>query len=112
MLTSCWYRRSVPRYDLPVGATNLGLRNEASTRWWNEIIGFDNIRITSGEAEKRIDPQIGLSVAGDNIAIAFQGVLQASDEMNGTYTDISGVEENGSVEVTPDGVRRFYRGRQ
>lgn len=36
---------SVP---IPDGFNNLVVRVEALTTWWNEIVGFDNIRVTSG----------------------------------------------------------------
>jgi hypothetical protein len=35
-------------YDIPAGATDLVIEIRSFTSWWNEIVGFDNIRITSG----------------------------------------------------------------
>ncbi|MGK0185793.1 MAG: hypothetical protein ACI9R3_001574, partial [Verrucomicrobiales bacterium] len=35
-------------YAIPDGATNLVIRIDALTTWWNEIVAFDNIRLTSG----------------------------------------------------------------
>ncbi len=37
-------------YDVPSGATDLILEIRAATTWWNEIVGFDNIRVTAGAA--------------------------------------------------------------
>jgi len=36
-------------YDVPAGVNSIDLRIEAITTWWNEIVVFDNIRVTSGE---------------------------------------------------------------
>ena len=36
-------------YDIPAGATKLVVRFEANCTFWNEIMGLDNIRITSGD---------------------------------------------------------------
>jgi hypothetical protein len=35
-------------YDLPSGASQITIKIQATTTWFNEIVGFDNIRLTSG----------------------------------------------------------------
>jgi hypothetical protein len=37
-------------YDIPPGATQLRVQIQALTSWFNEIVGFDNIRITEATA--------------------------------------------------------------
>jgi hypothetical protein len=35
-------------YSIPDGATELVIKIDALTTWWNEIVAFDNIRVTAG----------------------------------------------------------------
>jgi hypothetical protein len=35
-------------YDIPATATDLIVQFEAGSTWWNEILAFDNVRITEG----------------------------------------------------------------
>ncbi|MDA1274146.1 MAG: hypothetical protein O2960_08850 [Verrucomicrobia bacterium] len=63
-------------YDIPPGATQLGIRIEANSSWWNEIIGFDNIRITSGAIAP--PPAKEISTAGLVAYWNFDGNLNDS----------------------------------
>jgi hypothetical protein len=47
-------------YDLPAGATQLVIQIRATTTWFNEIVGFDNLRITAGEEPP--PPPVGIPI--------------------------------------------------
>jgi hypothetical protein len=80
-------------YDIPAGATQLVIRIDATTTWFNEIVGFDNLRITSGAAPP------GLA-------------LHSAAVVAGPYTpDATAVVNAGAKTITlpvPSGTR-FYR---
>ena len=44
-------------YDIPDGATNLVIRIEAETTWWNEIVAFDYIRVVK-EVPDPVEPSL------------------------------------------------------
>ena len=77
-------------YDIPAGINSINLRIEANTTWWNEIVVFDNIRITDGEIGGGQSPveDIGtLNVPG----IAANGDVTLSWEGGGTLEEASSV---------------------
>ncbi len=51
-------------------------------------------------------PALKVARGQGKFVITFEGTLQASDTVNGTYTDVTG---NGSITVTPAGTQKFYR---
>src|SRR5207247_3902986 len=52
-------------YDVPPGATDLVIEFRALTTWWNEIVAFDNVRITEGIA---VQPTLTATGGGGNMA--------------------------------------------
>jgi hypothetical protein len=81
-------------YNLPAGATDLVIEIRSFTSWWNEIIAFDNIRITSGDLQS--DPleitSIDMAASGA-LAVAFTGgtppfLVQGSTSVPGNFIDL------------------------
>ncbi|HAB17784.1 MAG TPA: CHRD domain-containing protein [Verrucomicrobiota bacterium] len=59
-------------YNIPASATELVVQFVAGSSWWNELLGFDNVRITAGATTTPIGA-ISASIAGDNINLAWTG---------------------------------------
>ena len=57
-----------------------------------------------------INPTIGITRAEGTITINYVGVLQSSDTVDGTYTDVSGAANPFTVSATA--AAKFYRTRQ
>ena len=99
-------------YPIPAGVNSINLRIEAITTWWNEIVSFDNIRVTSGEAAP-VEPEpavpggiVGFSTQGGNLVIEYTGTLKAADTVTGPYSDVSGVSSPATI--TPEGPAMFH----
>lgn len=75
-------------YDIPSGLSELRLRVESVTTWWNEIVGFDNIRITSGEFQQVI-PEVSIRRDGENLVIEWTGTLQSAVDIRGPWQDVA-----------------------
>jgi len=91
-------------YDIPDGATQLVVRFEAFSTFWNEIMGFDNIRITDGVIAA--PPTLAITRNGAIVSVAFTGVLQSASTVNGQFTDVPG-NPVSPLAVGPG----FYRSR-
>ncbi len=97
-------------YDIPDSVDTINLRIESVTTWWNEIVAFDNIRITSGEAAPPITPTIGIARNDDgSITVTFEGVLQAAADVEGPYVDVAA---ESPLTLAPDEAMQFARSRQ
>lgn len=93
-------------YVIPDGINEIRLRVEARTTWWNEIIAFDNIRITSG-APSTGPRSISISRADDgNVEIEYEGTLKSASAADGTYSIVDGATSPHSV--APDQTAQFY----
>lgn len=100
-------------YDLPAGATDLILEFQAATTWWNEIVAFDNVRVTAGAAEP---PAItGISRTGQEVTITWTGsgavTVQGTGALGTTWTDDTTTSEK-SVKLPISGPQRFFRLKQ
>lgn len=73
-------------YDVPAGATDLVVEVRAATTWWNEIVGFDNIRITAGSEP----PTIAVAREGTDVVLTFTGKLQSAPAPTGPWVDVPG----------------------
>lgn len=76
-------------YDIEGNPAKIGIRIEALTTWWNEIVAFDNIRVTSGDIAPP-PPAVG----------NFTGLLGywRMDEIAGDIVpDLSGRGNNGKI---------------
>ena len=87
-------------YAIPAGTSTINLRIESTTTWWNEIVGIDNIRITSGELQT-VEPTISIAREGDNIVVSWTGVLQSAADINGPWVDVAD-DSNSPLILTPD----------
>ena len=109
-------------YDIPAGATDLVIEFQAATTYWNEIVAFDNVRVTEGVA---VQPTLTASAgAGNAVAIAWPAsaagfVLQSSPALGSTanWTFVAGapnpIAGAGSINVsTSSGNAAFYRLRK
>ncbi len=93
-------------YDLPANATKLVVRVEARTTWWNEIVGFDNIRITSGEGRL-----LSAKRSGTSISIEFTGTLQSAASVTGPWTDVANAKSPFVIDKASQVGVKFYRAR-
>jgi CHRD domain len=59
-------------YDVPAGATDLIIEVRSFTSWWNEIVGFDNIRITAGLVAAPL-ALVNSSLSGGNFNLTWTG---------------------------------------
>ena len=75
-------------YDLPDGLSEIRLRVESVTTWWNEIVGMDNLRITSGAFEI-IVPEVHIRREGENIVVEWKGMLQSATDIRGPWQDFA-----------------------
>lgn len=95
-------------YDLPADASDLVIRFEALTSWWNEIVAFDDVRIVSGQVA--IEPVVGIRRDGANLIIEYSGTLQESDSAAGPFSDVAtGENEELTLEPADLGSQKFYR---
>ena len=75
-------------YDLPDGLSEIRLRVESVTTWWNEIVGMDNLRVTSGAFEI-IVPEVHIRREGENIVVEWKGMLQSATDIRGPWQDFA-----------------------
>jgi hypothetical protein len=87
-------------YPIPAGTSTINLRIESTTTWWNEIVGIDNIRITSGELQT-VEPTLSIAREGDNIVVSWTGILQSAADINGPWEDVAD-DTNSPIVITPD----------
>ena len=111
-------------YDIPAGATDLVIEFRALTTWWNEIVAFDNVRITQGiaAAQPALTASHGVSanaltLAWPTSAVGF--VLESTPTLGSTaaWSLVSGspnpIPAAGSIDINPtSGNATFYRLRK
>ncbi|MBI2949545.1 MAG: hypothetical protein HYY23_18060 [Verrucomicrobia bacterium] len=95
-------------YDLPPNATQLIIRFEAMNNWWNEIVAFDNIRITAGEAA--VKPTVAIRRDGAGVTVEFAGVLQSAPSIAGPWTDVANAQSPHAVGQISGA--QFFRARR
>jgi hypothetical protein len=96
-------------YDIPDGATQLRVRFEANCTFWNEIMAFDNIRITSGDLTP-LPTKLAITAGDGKVTITYGGTLQSSANVASGYTDVAGATSPYTTPHTD--TTRFYRSRQ
>lgn len=74
-------------YAVPAGATSLVIEIRSFTTWWNEIVGFDHIRITAGAATP---PTLAVARDGTDVVLTFTGKLQSAPAVTGPWSDVPG----------------------
>jgi hypothetical protein len=110
-------------YDIPPGATGLVIEFRSFTSWWNEIVAFDNVRITEGVA---VQPALvaSSSATASSLILAWPAsaagfILEASPALGSTatWTLVGGspnpITGTGSITIsTASGNGSFYRLRK
>jgi hypothetical protein len=101
-------------YDIPPGATQLVVKIEAMSTFYNEMMGFDNIRVTAGTVAGGGDkPTLSVARNGDSVQISFTGTLETTASLPGTWTAVPG---NPSSPLTITKAQQtgsaFYRARK
>ncbi len=98
-------------YDIPDGSTQLVVRFEALCTFWNEIMAFDNVRITAGNV---IQPPPNLSIVpkASSVEVTYEGTLESRAAANtGTWTVVPGTSPL-ILQANQLGDARFYRARR
>jgi hypothetical protein len=99
-------------YNVPASATDLIVQFEAGSSWWNEILAFDNVRITEGAVLAA--PQItGITRSGDNVTIVWVngGTLESSPSLGAQANWTSTNDSDGSYTEGASG-NKFFRVRR
>ena len=78
-------------YDVPAGATDLIIEFRAATTWWNEIVAFDNVRITAaGTAPPPPASPLSIKLVGNKVEVTFTGgVLASATSLPGSWVDVA-----------------------
>lgn len=98
-------------YDIPAGATQLVLEFRAATTWWNEIVAFDNVRLSEGAIAP---PSLSVNVnAGGGIVLSFDGTLESAPTADGTYEAVTGNPQGTYTipKASQTDPQRYYRAR-
>jgi len=78
-------------FDIPAGATDLVLKFESMSTFFNEIVAFDNVRITAGQVQTGSSISIRRSGADNSvIEVHFTGTLERATAVTGPYTPVPG----------------------
>ncbi|MDB6135841.1 MAG: hypothetical protein JWM59_4084 [Verrucomicrobiales bacterium] len=98
-------------YPIPAGATQLVVRIEASTTFFNEIVGFDNVRIHTGDlAQPPPVPSIRLTRQAAGLTLEFTGILQRSSTLlPGSWANIQGAASPYLIPQSELIGRNFFR---
>lgn len=98
-------------YNIPDGATDLVVRFESMSTFFNEIVALDNVRITAGDAPPTT-ASVSIKRDGANLSLEFTGVLQSAASVTGPWTNVPNnpkspfvIEKNNIVGT------QFYRAR-
>jgi hypothetical protein len=100
-------------YNIPATATDLIVEFVAGSSWWNEILAFDNVRVTAGAAGNTPITSFGAVRDGNNLKLTWQGgnppfTVQKTATVNGQWaTDQTTDERTATVPITGD--TGFYR---
>ena len=100
-------------YPIPAGATDLIVEVRGATTWWNEIVAFDNIRITAGDSGGGGgDPTISIAKQGANAVITFaNGTLQRATSLTAPiqWTDVNATGGTHTVTPAEQAAGAFFR---
>ena len=98
-------------YDIPAGATDLVIEFRAATTFWNEIVAFDNVRITSGTGQVG-GPVVSVARTGADLLITFTGTLESAPAITGPWAAVAGATSPLTLARTEVTGVTFYRARQ
>ena len=98
-------------YNIPTNATELVIKIDAGSSWWNELLGFDNIRITSG----LVSPIAftAPSLIADDLVLNWSGgtapfIIQGKSSLTDAWIDLKTTAER-SAKIPLAGFNRFFR---
>lgn len=100
-------------YAVPAGATQLIVEVRAATTWWNEIVAFDNLRVTAGSASASPATLTSSKVVAGKLELTWTGgqppfTVQSAPVLGGAWTTVTtGNERTASVPIT--GTAGFFR---
>ena len=101
-------------YSVPATATDLIVQFVAGSSWWNEILAFDNVRITEGAALPA--PQItGVTRSGNSVTIVWVngGTLESATSLSPTATWTTTGDSDGSyTDAGAASGNKFFRVRR
>ena len=101
-------------YDIPAGVNSINLRIESITTWWNEIVVFDNIRVTSGEIVVEPPPPVEAGTlnapareGNGDITLSWDGggSLEEAASINGPWS--ASADQANPQTRTPSGTAFF-----
>ncbi|MBM3835814.1 MAG: hypothetical protein FJ403_21605 [Verrucomicrobia bacterium] len=98
-------------YNIPGNPSKIGIRIEALTTWWNEIVAFDNIRVISGEVGPPPKPTLSLRRSGADIVFEFTGTLQSASNIAGPWTDVANAKSPYTVAKANQAGALFLRAK-
>jgi len=98
-------------YDIPAGATDLVIEFRAATTFWNEIVGFDNVRITSGTASGGA-PTVSIARSGTDLTLTFTGTLESAPSITGQWNAVPGAASPLVLKPAQLTGAAFYRAKQ
>jgi len=98
-------------YSIPDGGSQMKIRVKGYSTFWNEIIGWDNMRITAGGAPPTptVAEITSISVSDNMITIEGSGNLAASATASGSAADYAdtGIDLPATVAVSAEGNQFF-----
>ena len=98
-------------YNIPTNATEIVIKIDAGSSWWNELLGFDNIRITSG----LVSPIAftAPSLIADDLVLNWSGgtapfIIQGKSSLTDAWIDLKTTAER-SAKIPLAEFNRFFR---
>jgi hypothetical protein len=101
-------------YDVPPGATDLIVEVRVATTWWNEIVGFDNIRVTAGAAgSSGGGPTISVAKDNADVVVTFTGSLESRSAFgSGAWQPVTATAPTYRVPASSLAKATFFRAKQ
>jgi hypothetical protein len=98
------------QYDIPTNATQLVIEFQGASTWWNEILAFDNVRITAGAS---VQPVFGApTLQGGQVELTWTGTGQLQESTTlapNSWSPVPGNPASG-FRVDPSvAPAKFYR---
>lgn len=99
-------------FDIPPGATQLVIKFEATSTFFNEMLGFDNVRITAGSGGSTNPPTVSIAQQQGAVQITFTGTLESATAITGPWTAVPGNPTSPyTIAKAQQGAATFYRTR-
>jgi hypothetical protein len=99
-------------YDVPPGATDLVVEVRVATTWWNEIVAFDNIRVTTGATSSGEEPKISVAKDGTDVVVTFTGSLERSDALGTGWQPVTATAPTYRIAASQLGKSAFFRAKK